>query len=87
MFQAQKLFVSLNSGFKSNKEEKRRERARIPARSRKVDIMLPGKEDSNSHGARPVHQIISIIEVDSDQQVVNGELSLLRVEGCGEPRR
>ena len=27
----------------------------------KVDIRLPGKENSNSHGARPVHQIISII--------------------------
>ena len=23
---------------------------------RKVDIRLPGKGDSNSHGARPVHQ-------------------------------
>ena len=26
--------------------------------ARKVDIRLPGKEDSNSHGARPVHKII-----------------------------
>ena len=24
----------------------------------KVDVRLPGKENSNSHGARPVHQII-----------------------------
>ena len=24
--------------------------------ARKVDIRLPGKGDSNSHGARPVHQ-------------------------------
>ena len=28
----------------------------------KVDVRLPGKDYSNSHGARPVHQIISIIE-------------------------
>ena len=29
---------------------------------RMVDIRLPGKENSNSHGARPVHPIISMIE-------------------------
>ena len=29
---------------------------------RKVDIRLPGKRNSNAHGARPVHQIISLIE-------------------------
>jgi len=27
-----------------------------------VDVRQPGKGDSNSHGARPVHQIISIIK-------------------------
>ena len=32
--------------------------------NRKVDIRLPGKENSNSHGARPVHQKTS---VDPDQ--------------------
>jgi hypothetical protein len=42
---------------------------------RKVDAMLPGKGKSNSHGARPVHPIIT----DSDQQVVNKEVSLLQV--------
>jgi len=30
--------------------------------SRKVDIRLPGKGDSNSHGARPVHLIIAMIK-------------------------
>ena len=30
--------------------------------SGKVDMRLPGKGDSKSHGARPVHQIISMIE-------------------------
>ena len=29
---------------------------------RKVDIRLPEKVNSNSHGARPVHQIISMIK-------------------------
>jgi len=30
--------------------------------ARKVDIRLPGQGDSNSHGERPVHQIISMIK-------------------------
>ena len=29
---------------------------------RQVDVRLPGKGNSNSHGARPVHQIISMIK-------------------------
>ena len=29
---------------------------------RKVDVRLPGKGNSNSHGARPVHQIIKMIQ-------------------------
>ena len=29
---------------------------------RKVDVRLPGKGNSNSHGARPVHLIISMIK-------------------------
>ena len=29
---------------------------------RKVDIRLPGKVNSNSHGARPVHPIITMIK-------------------------
>jgi len=29
---------------------------------RKVDVRLPGKRNSNSHGARPVHLIITIIK-------------------------
>jgi len=31
-------------------------------RSRKVDIRLPGKWNSNFHGARPVHLIITMIK-------------------------
>ena len=30
-----------------------------PRCTRKVDVRLPGKGDSNSHGARPVHLIIT----------------------------
>jgi len=29
---------------------------------RKEDVRLPGKENSNSHGARPVHLIITMIK-------------------------
>jgi len=34
----------------------------FPPRSRKVDVRLPGKGNSNSLGARPVHLIITIIK-------------------------
>jgi len=30
--------------------------------TRKVDVRLPGKGDPNSHGARPVHLIITMIK-------------------------
>ena len=49
---------------------------------RKVDVSLPGKGNSNSHGARPVLLIITMLsnhhddKVDSDQQIFNEELSL-----------
>ena len=44
---------------------------------RKVDVRLPGNE--NSHGAMPVHLIITMIKwIRPDQQVVNTELSLWR---------
>jgi len=42
----------------------------------KVDVRLPGKGNSNSHGARPVHLNHHDDLVDSDQEVVNKELSL-----------
>jgi hypothetical protein len=40
-------------------------------RGRKVDMTLPGKGISNSHGARPVHKNHFDDQVDSDQWVVN----------------
>jgi hypothetical protein len=36
-------------------------------RARKVDFRLPGKESSNSHGARPVYQNYLDDLVDSDR--------------------
>ena len=30
--------------------------------ARKVDVRLPGKGGSNSHGARPVHLIVTMIK-------------------------
>ena len=32
------------------------------AGTRKVDVRLPGKRNSNSHGARPIHLIITMIK-------------------------
>ena len=37
-------------------------RAQDRRSTRKVDIRLPGKGNSNSHGARPVHLIISMVK-------------------------
>ena len=48
----------------------------VVAGSRKVDIRLPGKENSNSHGARPVHQIISRINwIRTSRLSINNSLS------------
>ena len=44
--------------------------------SRKVDIRLPRRRNSNSHGARPVYQNCLHDYVDLYQQVVKEELSL-----------
>ena len=59
----------------SNKEEKRFEvrgwsdyaellggNRHLIGRTRKADVWLPGKGNSNSHGARPVHLIITMIK-------------------------
>ena len=35
---------------------------KYPETTRKVDIRLPGRGNLNSHGARPVHRIISVIQ-------------------------
>ena len=44
--------------------------------ARKVDARLPGKGDSNSHGARPVHLIIAMIKwIRTSRLSVNNSLS------------
>ena len=37
-------------------------RVQVAGCTRKVDVKLPGKGNSNSHGARPVHLIITMIK-------------------------
>ena len=63
----------------------------------KVDVRLPGKRNSNSHGARPVHLIITMIKlIRTSRLSIKNSLSLghLDFEGergargnapCGEP--
>jgi len=73
---AHRLCVSLNSRLERNEEERReaavvaflavsalREHiiAQVRTPPRKVDVRLPGKGNSNSHGARPVYLIITMI--------------------------
>ena len=55
--------VQISTRGSAEEREKRMQRLEVTrdgrvmiARARKVDIRLPGKGDSNSHGARPVHQ-------------------------------
>ena len=74
------------SGGQSEREEreKRRERsARVRGAcrrdcvkmTREVDVRLPGKCNSNSHGASPVHLIITTIKWIWTSRFVNKELS------------
>ena len=44
--------------------------------SRKIGIWLPGKGNSKSYGARPVHQIISVIKLIRTSRLSTKELSL-----------
>ena len=48
--------------------------------NRKVDIRLPGKGNSNSHGARPVHQIIWMIK-----QIRTSRLSMTKSSSAQVP--
>jgi len=48
----------------------------IRSTNRKVDIRLPGKTYSNSHGARPVYLNHRDDKVDLDQQVAKKEVSV-----------
>ena len=47
---------------------------------RKVDVRLPGKGNSNSHGARPVHQIISMMKwISTSRLAIEKKLSARRL--------
>ena len=49
----------------------------------RVDVRLPGKRNSNSHGARPVHLIITMIKwIQTSRLSIKNSLSLgFRVQG------
>ena len=56
------------------------EQRALPRPTRKVDVRLPGKGDSNSHGARPVHLIIPMIKrIRTSRLSIKNSLSLCRV--------
>jgi len=65
------------------------EAARLPALATRfawgrveVDVRLPGKGNSNFHGARPVHLIVTMIKwMRTSRLSINNSLS--RVEGEG----
>ena len=44
--------------------------------STKVDVRLPGKGNSNSHGARPVHLIITMVQWIRSRLSIKNSLSL-----------
>jgi len=51
----------------------------VPVKPRKADIRLPGKGNSNSHDARPVHQIISLTKwIRTSRLSIKNSLSLDR---------
>ena len=47
--------------------------------ARKVDVRLPGKGDSNSHGAGPVHLIIMIKWIRTSRLSIKNSLSTMLV--------
>jgi len=50
---------------------------------RKVDVTLPGKGSSNSHGVRPVHLIITMIKwIRTSRLSINNSLSRAARGGC-----
>ena len=48
------------------------------SKPRKVDVRLPGKGNSNSHGARPAHLIITMIKwIQTSRLAIKNSLSVL----------
>ena len=51
--------------------------------TRKVDVRLPGKGNSNSHGARPIHLIIAMIKwIRTSRLSIKNSLSIGRTLGA-----
>ena len=50
---------------------------------RKVDVRLHGKGNSNSHGARPVHLIVTIIKWIRTSRMSTKDSLAVRVSGFG----
>ena len=51
--------------------------------SRKVDVRLPGKGNSNFHGARPVHLIITMIEWIENSRLSMNDCLPIRLRAWG----
>jgi len=89
VFKAHRLCVSLNSRLESNKEEEgvaschsRPSRCQRRFCFGKVDIRLPGKGNSNSYGARPVHLIIAMLKwIRTNRLPIKNSLSLAQPLG------
>ena len=60
----------------------------VAPESRKVDVRLPGKVNSNSHGARPVHLIITMIKwIRTGRLSIKTSLSLCPSSCSGNSRQ
>ena len=58
----------------------------FPRQTRKVDVRLPGKGNSNSHGARPVHLMIRMIKwIRISRLSIKSSLSLRCKVGASSP--
>ena len=92
VFKAHRLVYHSTLGWRVIKKKKRRlkpevglqlvplvkPRSLVPF-SRKVDVRLPGKGNSNSHGARPVHLIMMMMKwIQTSRLSIKNSLSLFR---------
>ena len=59
---------------------------RVCSGTRKVDVRLPGKGNSNSHGARPVHLIITMIKwIRTSRLSIKNSLQVFDYDLGGKP--
>ena len=60
-----------------------RELGNMDGRRRKVHVKLHGKDNSSSHGARPVHQIIAMIKLTRTRRLSINSKSRILVKAGG----